>query len=819
MTDCRPEIPRPVQRLAAGGCRVAVISRPTARRACLIVEVAAGSHDEPAAWPGLAHFLEHVLFLGGESFAGDQRLMPFVQACGGRVNASTGARLTEYHCEVPAEHLEDAAQRLIDMLARPLLQAEAQRGEREVLQAEYLARGADPQQQGLCALLDALAPGHPAHAFVAGNGASLALERDEFGETLLAFHRRCYRAGNCRLMLVGPQDEATLLTLGERLAAQLPAGAADGREASPALLPLRARHWHLGQAGAPRLWLGLVLQGPREGFAAALAWLEEILASDLPGSLQQQLREAGLIDGWQTRIAYRHADQAILALEVAPVEDDDRACADLRHALLEWLAAFAGQAPWSAERETLAAERPWQLDALAPLELGRFWLQHGAALPDEAALACLQALLVGCDETALISVRASANLRPAAATVCGFALHLAPAELPPAWALPVVLAPPFNPLLQEVPEAASECPAALRHIEHSAQQATLLLRWSWPTALPGACARLLQRRLLALAAAAQRLGMRLVGEALAGDWQLRCEGPAHLLPAALRALLPALADSTGAEVIQAARLQRQDCARRQAQMPVRRLLDQLPRAVAGLGEAGADEVPEHADGLWQGSRWHGLLLGPAGLASRLAGDLARLPGQGDAAPRPSPPDTGRVWREYPRPADGDHALLVFAMAADAQPATEAAWRWLGQWLAPAFHRRMREELQLGYGLFSGFRQVEGRAGLLFAIQSPHTDPAALLAHLESFLDQQLQRLNTLSTQELNATAQPLAARLQPAAMEPEALAELLWQWRLAPSEAPPQALPQAVTALTPAAVSQALAALREARGGWLVLTH
>ena len=421
MTDsARPTLAPPFQRIAAGGCRVAVVSRPDERRACLIVEVAAGSHDEPPAWPGLAHFLEHLLFLGGEGYPAERRLLPFVQASGGRVNASTGARLTEYHCEVPAELLEEAGLRLLDMLARPRLDADAQLAEAQVLEAEYLARGADPRQQGLCALLDALALGHPCHAFVAGNGASLAPRRDDFRATVADFHRRFYRAGNCRLMLVGPQPAPELLALGERLAALLIPGEAPVRSVPPAMLPLCSHHWHLGQASAaPRLWLGLALEGRAEGARAALGWLREQISSDLPGSLQQQLREAGLIDGWDVQSAYAHAGQALLALEVEPVADDDRACAQVRAALLRWLSAFAARAPWREALATQAAERPWQLAALAPLELGRFWLEQGAGQPDGDALRNLAAMLAGVGEERLSSVRASALLAPGPTSVCG----------------------------------------------------------------------------------------------------------------------------------------------------------------------------------------------------------------------------------------------------------------------------------------------------------------------------------------------------------------------------------------------------------------
>ena len=81
----------PVCTRLANGLQVAVLSQAGSTQAAISVRVAAGSHDEPAAHPGLAHFLEHLLFLDCADYRGEQRLMPFVQACGGQLNASTQA--------------------------------------------------------------------------------------------------------------------------------------------------------------------------------------------------------------------------------------------------------------------------------------------------------------------------------------------------------------------------------------------------------------------------------------------------------------------------------------------------------------------------------------------------------------------------------------------------------------------------------------------------------------------------------------------------------------------------------------------------------
>src|SRR5690606_23874003 len=122
------------------GLQVRLIQLPGGSQAAALVRVHAGAHDAPSAYPGLAHFLEHLLFLGSHAYPVEQSLMPFVQGCGGQLNASTRERHTDFFFQLPAEALEGGLQRLLDMLARPLLDPAAQLRERGVLQAEYLAR-------------------------------------------------------------------------------------------------------------------------------------------------------------------------------------------------------------------------------------------------------------------------------------------------------------------------------------------------------------------------------------------------------------------------------------------------------------------------------------------------------------------------------------------------------------------------------------------------------------------------------------------------------------------------------------------------------
>ncbi|TNF19283.1 MAG: pyrroloquinoline quinone biosynthesis protein PqqF, partial [Pseudomonadales bacterium] len=121
-----PDAPAAHTLYLANGAQLCVQRQPWAQRVGLCLRVAAGSHDEPPEYPGLAHFLEHLLFLGSRDYPGEQGLMAFAQRHGGLVNASTRARYTDFVCELPAAQLQPALTRLLDMLCWPLLESEAQ---------------------------------------------------------------------------------------------------------------------------------------------------------------------------------------------------------------------------------------------------------------------------------------------------------------------------------------------------------------------------------------------------------------------------------------------------------------------------------------------------------------------------------------------------------------------------------------------------------------------------------------------------------------------------------------------------------------------
>ncbi|MGA0806091.1 MAG: insulinase family protein, partial [Pseudohongiellaceae bacterium] len=104
----------------ANGMRVLLVSDPTADKAAAAVDIDAGSNSDPAAFPGLTHFLEHMLFLGTRDFPEAGAYQEYIAAHGGSNNAYTAYENTNYYFEIDAPYLEPALQRFAQFFTAPL---------------------------------------------------------------------------------------------------------------------------------------------------------------------------------------------------------------------------------------------------------------------------------------------------------------------------------------------------------------------------------------------------------------------------------------------------------------------------------------------------------------------------------------------------------------------------------------------------------------------------------------------------------------------------------------------------------------------------
>ena len=778
-----PAHPHHLHLTLANGLRVSLRHAPRLKRSAAVLRVAAGSHDVPVAWPGLAHFLEHLLFLGTERFPTEEGLMAYVQRHGGQVNASTRERTTDFFFELPLPTFADGLERLADMLTHPRLNLDDQRREREVLHAEFLAWSQDAKAQQHVALMNGLAADHPLQGFHAGNRDSLPVEHEAFQQALRAFHQRFYQSGQMTLCLAGPQPLAVLETLARRFADALTSAPLYPQEPPPALMTDVARSYQ--HIDGNHLHHVMICDAPREALDFLCLWLN----AAAPGGLLAELKTQELATALQASVPYHFAGQALLAIDFSLSAQRD-AVTQIEALLHDWLSFFA-HSDWTSLREEFALLTTRQRQVQGALALARHDSEGLEAALSEQTLNALKAMLE--------------------------ALHLPPSQHP--WRLP-----PNNPFLR--PAAKEERaglirgqtsahrglrtfaqdrsrgrrePSALTFspaLANDTDEGALYLHWRFDSAAPVG----LDSPLQALIEPARQAGVELSFDASGQDALVKIIGLQAPMPAVLEALALGLSQAPEAPLASPPLI------------AIRALLKALPACCAGA-VSGVSEQPAS----WASARWQGLAVGfSAAHEAAIKAAAARLPGQpASLARQPSSLGGQRLWHEVKTDAS-DTALLLFCPTPTQSLADEAAWRLLGHLLQAPFYQRLRVELQLGYAVFSGIRQINGQTGLLFGVQSPHATLAAILDHLTMFMQQLPALIANSDDLGKTALAQPFSVQAMPLAQA----AELLWHAHLAghPSDYLAQ-LQQQIQALTREDLQHAAQQLQDAAGGWRCLAN
>lgn len=822
----RPELIR-----LAGGLRIRLLPLQHSSQAAALIRVHAGSHDEPAEYPGMAHFLEHLLFLGSEGYPQEQSLMPFVQGSGGQLNASTRERHTDFFFQLPADLLEQALLRLLDMLAQPLLDPAAQRREREVLQAEYLARAQDSTT--LCdAALGTLIDGkHPFAGFHAGNRDSLPVETDLFQQVLREYHRRFYHSGQMELLLAGPQSISELQQLADRAAHSLP-GAAMVERAPP---PLSASSAWLDlqiPGGPPGLQLCFILDALPTQNAAALDYLNVWITSQMHGSLLDQLRSAGLCQTLEWREPYRDANQAVVAIGMRLTERGCGKPEEIIAQVLGWLAFFAGQGCRQEGYEEYRRIRQRSLLSFDPLERLRYWVEPAAWSVTSEAGVLEQALSGVIDQMIhrepIVLVTRDDEQPPLACN--GFPVrarrHPARCVAPRAFigALPAPNAW-LNPATVPNDGTAADVPS-LRWLENAYPngQGALYLRWRFAEQPATALWHALHTALQPCTWAARQAGVALRFEDLGHDWCLSLTGFAGAFPAMVKNIGALLSEPSPELFSEGLRLVSEADRLKGDEMLLRQLLRQLPRRLGPKDYEPEDDKRGLDQNLlqhhWRTAHRDGLAMGlSSDLADALAESMKAMPGvPGDLVSK-NARDTATGWRwEDVGLRAADTAVLLFCGLPGDEAETEAAWQLLARLMEGDFYRRLRSELQLGYAVFCGFRQVAGRTGMLFAVQSPKASAVEVLTHVDAFLESFGQTLSAFTAERLGQQAAALS-RLQ-LDSEPAASMERTWQNHLAGLPADhPRNVAEALRKLQLRDLIQQLQALRSGEGGRLVLAN
>ncbi len=192
---------------------VLLISDENADKASAALDVNVGSGEDPLERAGLAHFLEHMLFLGTQKYPDAKEYQAFIQQHGGSHNAFTSLEHTNYFFDIKANQLAGGLDRFAQFFIAPLFNEEYVERERNAVHSEFRAKYSTEYRRQEDVLRQLVVKGHPLSRFRTGNLDSLHNKDGELRKALVDFYQQYYAASNMRLVVSGKQSIEQLKAL------------------------------------------------------------------------------------------------------------------------------------------------------------------------------------------------------------------------------------------------------------------------------------------------------------------------------------------------------------------------------------------------------------------------------------------------------------------------------------------------------------------------------------------------------------------------------------------------------------------------------
>mmetsp|Transcript_123470 Transcript_123470/g.360572 ORF Transcript_123470/g.360572 Transcript_123470/m.360572 type:complete len:1001 (-) Transcript_123470:106-3108(-) len=283
------------------GLKVLAVQDPRATKAGFAVAVEAGSYYDPPELPGLAHFCEHLLFLGTAKYPDATEWDRFMARHGGSNNAYTAAERTVYFNEVGHAGFDEGLDRFAQFFIAPLFKGEMVGRELEAVNSEHEKNKPDQGRRLWQILRNTAGQDTVLGRFYTGTVESLHHGDASTVEALRKYHAANYCAPRMSLVLVSNLTTAELLAAGRDKFSAVPRGSCGptrdfGKEGHAFDKARLGRFIRMGTESTPALWMMFPLPPTQKFYKEAPGqYLQYVLAYAGPHSLKSRLKKRGLI--------------------------------------------------------------------------------------------------------------------------------------------------------------------------------------------------------------------------------------------------------------------------------------------------------------------------------------------------------------------------------------------------------------------------------------------------------------------------------------------------------------------------------------------
>eukprot|EP01127_Copromyxa_protea_P015714 TRINITY_DN456_c0_g1_i2.p1 TRINITY_DN456_c0_g1~~TRINITY_DN456_c0_g1_i2.p1 ORF type:complete len:1114 (+),score=210.50 TRINITY_DN456_c0_g1_i2:848-4189(+) len=287
--------------------KVLVISDPETQISAAAIDVLVGSWSNPTEWPGLAHFCEHMLFLGTKKFPDEDGYGKYLAQHGGFSNAYTSSTNTNYYFEVDAPHLHGALDMFSQFFISPLFSANSTSHEINAVNSEHSKNINNDDWREYELMKRTANPDHPYSKFSTGSTETLETLPKEKGldvrKALLEFHQQYYSSNLMTLVIVGKEPVDTLEQWANEFFAKVPNK--NAVKPSWTTIPLPSNYLKKYITAVPvkdlnKLNIQFALPSVYEQFdTKPYQYVSHLLAHEVPGTVLHILK----LNGWATGLS------------------------------------------------------------------------------------------------------------------------------------------------------------------------------------------------------------------------------------------------------------------------------------------------------------------------------------------------------------------------------------------------------------------------------------------------------------------------------------------------------------------------------------
>lgn len=203
----------------ANGLEAYLISDPGYTQSAAALAVDVGKWQDPKEHPGMAHFLEHMIFLGTKKYPNESDFGRFIRDNGGLHNAYTAGVLTNYMFSVNHDAFEEALDRFSWFFKEPIFDPSGVDREVNAVDQEFAKNVEDDGRREYAILQEQANPDHPYSRFGAGNLKTLSeISQDE----LKQWYKDHYSANRMHLVVLSNQPIDRLLDMVTSKFAEVP---------------------------------------------------------------------------------------------------------------------------------------------------------------------------------------------------------------------------------------------------------------------------------------------------------------------------------------------------------------------------------------------------------------------------------------------------------------------------------------------------------------------------------------------------------------------------------------------------------------------